>query len=152
VRRWLPWAALVVVVGVALAIGTFDRSGGGRTDEERAQSLAEGFRCPTCAGQSVADSDAPAARAIRTQIERQIDDGRSDDEISDYVLSRYPRSEQVPPRSGLAGLVWVLPVAGVVLAVAALVVAFGRWRVVSDRRAAVSDEDRVLVEQARHPS
>jgi cytochrome c-type biogenesis protein CcmH len=148
VRRWLPWAALVVVVGVALAIGTFDRGGGARSDEERAQSLAEGFRCPTCRGQSVADSDAPAAVAIRSQIDRQIDEGRSDDEIRDYVLSRYPRSEQVPPRSGLAGLVWVLPVAAGVVAVAALAVAFGRWRVVVDRRAA-SDEDRVLVERAR---
>jgi cytochrome c-type biogenesis protein CcmH len=148
VRRWLPWAALVVVVGVALGIGTFDRGSGARSDEERAHSLAEGFRCPTCRGQSVADSDAPAAIAIRQQIERQIDEGRSDDEIRDYVLSRYPRSEQVPPRSGLAGLVWVLPVAGVVLAAAALAVAFRRWRVVVERRSA-SDEDRVLVERAR---
>lgn len=147
-RHRLPWIALVVVVAAALAVGTFDRSGGARSDEERAQSLAEGFRCPTCRGQSVADSDAPAAVAIRQQIERQIDEGRSDDEIRDYVLSRYPRSEQVPPRSGLAGLVWVLPVAGVVLAAAALAVAFRRWRVVVERRSA-SDEDRVLVERAR---
>ena len=148
-RQRLPWIALVVVVAGALAVGTFDRGGGARTDEERAQALAEGFRCPTCAGQSVADSDAPAAKAIRAQIARQIDDGRSDGEIRDYVLSRYPRSEQVPPRSGLAGLVWVLPVAAVVLAAAALAVAFRRWRVVGDRGEA-SDEDRVLVEQARH--
>ena len=148
-RSRLPWIALVVIVAGALAVGTFDRSGGARSDEERAQALAEDFRCPTCAGQSVADSDAPAAKAIRTQIDRQIDEGRSDDEIRDYVLSRYPRSEQVPPRSGLAGLVWVLPVAAVVVAIAALAVAFRRWRVVGDRRAA-SEEDRVLVERARH--
>ena len=147
-RGRLPWIALVLVVGVALAIGTFDRSGGARSDEERAADLAEDFRCPTCRGQSVADSDAPAAVAIRSQIERQIEDGRSDAEIRDYVLSRYPRSEQVPPRSGLAGLVWVLPVAAAIVAAAALVVAFRRWRVVGDRRAA-SDADRVLVERAR---
>jgi cytochrome c-type biogenesis protein CcmH len=138
----------VVVVGVALAIGTFDRSGGPRSDEARAQALAKGFRCPTCAGQSVADSDAPAAKAIRTQIDRQIDEGKSDGDIRDYVLSRYPRSEQVPPRSGLAGLIWVLPVAAVVVAVAALVAAFRRWRVVGGRSPA-TDEDRVLVERAR---
>ena len=148
-RQRLPWIALVVVVAAALAVGTFDRGGGAGSDEERAQALAEGFRCPTCAGQSVADSDAPAAKAIRTQIDRQIDEGRSDDEIRDYVLSRYPRSEQVPPRSGLAGLVWVLPVAAVVIAAAALALAFRRWRVVGDRRV-VSEEDRVLVERARH--
>lgn len=147
-RRWLPWAALVVVVGAALAVGTLERGGGARSDEDRAQVLAERFRCPTCRGQSVADSDAPAAQAIRQQIERQIDEGRTDAEIRDYVLSRYPRSEQVPPRSGLAGLVWVLPVAAVVVAAFALAVAFRRWRVVAERRAA-TEEDRALVERAR---
>ena len=147
-RRWVPWAALAVVLVAALAVGTFDRDGGARSDQERAQALAEGFRCPTCRGQSVADSDAPAAEAIRTQIERQIDEGRSDAEIRDYVLSRYPRSEQVPPRSGLAGLIWVLPVAAVVVALAALAFAFRRWRVVTDRRG-TSEEDRLLVERAR---
>ena len=147
-RGRLPWIALVVVVATALAIGTFDRGSGPRSDEERTQALAESFRCPTCRGQSVADSDAPAAEAIRTQIEQQISEGRTDREIRDDVLSRYPRSEQVPPRSGLAGLVWVLPVAGVVVAAAALAVAFRRWKVVGGRRPA-SDEDRVLVERAR---
>jgi cytochrome c-type biogenesis protein CcmH/NrfF len=96
----------------------------------------------------VADSDAPAAQAIRQQIGRQIDEGRSDGEIRDFVLTRYPRSQQVPPRSGLAGLVWVLPVAAVVVAACALAVAFRRWRVVGDR-GGPSPEDRVLVEQAR---
>jgi cytochrome c-type biogenesis protein CcmH len=148
VRSRLPWIALVVVVAVALAIGTFDTGGGARSDDDRAEALAESFRCPTCRGQSVAQSDAPAAVAIRSQIDRQIDEGRSDAEIRDYVLSRYPRSEQVPPRSGLAGLVWVLPVAGLVVAVAALAVAFRRWRVVTDRRG-TTEEDRVLVERAR---
>jgi cytochrome c-type biogenesis protein CcmH len=148
VRSRLPWIALVVVVAAALAIGTFDTGGGARSDDDRGEALADSFRCPTCRGQSVAQSDAPAAVAIRSQIDRQIDEGRSDAEIRDYVLSRYPRSEQVPPRSGLAGLVWVLPVAGVVVAVAALAVAFRRWRVVTDRRG-TTEEDRVLVERAR---
>ena len=147
-RRWLPWAALAAVVVVALAVGTFDRSGGPRSDEDRASSLAESFRCPTCRGQSVAASDAPAAQAIRQQIGRQIDEGRSDGEIRDYVLSRYPRSEMVPPRSGLAGLVWALPVAALVVAVSVLAVAFRRWRVVGDGRGPSAD-DRTLVEQAR---
>jgi cytochrome c-type biogenesis protein CcmH len=99
----------------------------------------------------VADSDAPAAVAIRRQIERQIDEGRSDGQIRDYILSRYPRSEQVPPRSGLAGLVWALPVAALVVAVCALAVAFRRWRVVGSR-AGPSADDRVLVERARRGS
>ena len=150
-RRWLPWAALAAVVVAALAVGTLGGDDGPRSDESRARSLAEGFRCPTCRGQSVADSDAPAATAIRQEIARQIDDGRTDDEIREYVLDRYPRSQQVPPRSGLAGLVWALPVVALVVGVAALAVAFRRWRVVGERQGP-SAADRDLVTRARERS
>jgi cytochrome c-type biogenesis protein CcmH len=148
VRRWLPWALLAAVVAVALVVGTAGGDGEPSSREERVMALAADFRCPTCRGQSVADSDAPAAAAIRQEIARQVGEGRSDDEIRDYVLERYPRSQQVPPRSGLAGLVWVLPVAAAVAAGAGLVLAFRRWRV-APGAAAPSPEDRVLVERAR---
>ncbi len=125
--RRLSWVALVMVVGVALVVGTRD-DGGAPTRDERAQSLAERFRCPTCKGQSVADSDAPASEFIRDEIDRQLGEGRSDDEIEAYLVSRYGSSVLLtPPRSGIAALVWVVPVAALVLASAGLVVAFRRW-------------------------
>lgn len=145
---WLPWAALAVVVVGALLVG---RSSGGeeRSTEERVEAVASDFRCPTCSGQSVADSDAPAARAIREEIERRVGGGQDEDGIRAFLADRYPGSELNPPRSGAAGLVWALPVAGLVVVVAALAVAFRRWRSASPSGVEATAEDRSLVESAR---
>ena len=67
-RRWLPWALGLLVVVVALAIGT-SSSGGAQTPTDKAASIEKGVRCPTCRELSVAESDARAAQAIRTENE-----------------------------------------------------------------------------------
>jgi cytochrome c-type biogenesis protein CcmH len=116
----------IVVVG-ALVIGT--RPGGPRTDEERAGAIAETVACPACSGQSVASSDAPAAANLRTDIERRVAAGESDDEIRAAYADRFGDDILLnPPRSGTAALVWVIPVVGVVAAGAGLTLAFRRWR------------------------
>jgi cytochrome c-type biogenesis protein CcmH len=147
VRRWLPWAAMAVVVAVALAVGTTG-DGPPRTLEERAMALADTVRCPTCRSQSAADSDAPASQAIRTEIESRLRDGQDDDQIRAYLVSRYGEDVLLNPSgSGVTGLVWALPVAAVVLAAAGLGLAFRRWR--GGPPPAVTDDDRALVERAR---
>jgi len=127
IRRWGSWVVLLVVIVGALVVGTTDT--GARTDEERIESIASSVRCPTCRGQSVADSDAIAAENVRREIARRVGEGESDDEIRSALAARFGDTIILtPPRSGVAGLVWVLPVAGLVVAVAGLVVAFRRWR------------------------
>jgi cytochrome c-type biogenesis protein CcmH len=126
VRRRLTWLALVAVVAVALVIGVTDRSPA--TADERARRIGKTVMCPACSGETVADSQAPVAVNIRRQIADKVEQGRSDREIRDELAATY--GERVilnPPRSGVAGLVWVLPVAGLVAAAAGLVVAFRRW-------------------------
>lgn len=144
--RW-PWLVLVALVAGAVAVASLGDPGP-RTTAERARAVSEAIKCPTCQGQSVADSSAPAARAIRTEIARRIEAGQTDEEIRDYIAGIYGEENLLtPPRDGVAGLVWFLPVAGLVGAVGGLVMVFRRWRVPDD--VAVSDEDRVLVEQAQ---
>lgn len=145
-RRWLPWLALALVLAVTLAVGT--RSGDGpRSNAERADALASELRCPTCRGQSVRDSDAPTAAAIRTEIAQRVDEGQSDGQIKAYLVDRFTESILLnPPRSGVGSLVWVLPVAALVAALAGLTLAFRRWR--GDPSPALSEEDRTRVRQA----
>lgn len=127
IRRWGSWVVLLVVVVGALVVGVTDT--GASTEEERIESIASSVRCPTCRGQSVADSDAIAAENVRREIARRVGEGESDDEIRDALAARFGDGIILTPsRSGITGLVWVLPVAGSVVALAGLVFAFRRWR------------------------
>ncbi len=146
-KRALRVAVPILVVLVALAVGA-SGSDGPRTDAERSQAIAGSVRCPTCAGQSIASSDAPAAAQIRAEVDRRVAAGESDDEIEAALVGAYGDGILLtPPSSGVAGLVWILPVAGLVLALAVLFVAFRRWR--PDAAAPASAADRLLVAEAR---
>jgi len=144
--RW-PWLVLAALLAGALVVATISE-GGPRTTAERARGVAESIKCPTCQGQSVADSAAPAARAIRTEIARRIEEGETDEEIRDYIAGIYGEENLLtPPSDGVAGLIWFLPAAGFVLAAGGLAAVFRRWRLPD--QVEVSDADRALVEQAR---
>lgn len=146
-RRALRLAVPLVVVLAALVVGA-SRSEAPRTDGERAQAIAGSVRCPTCAGQSVASSDAPAAAQIRAEIDRRVAAGETADQIEAALVSSYGEGILLtPPASGIGALVWVVPVAAVVLALGGLALALRRWR--PETVAHASEEDRLLVERAR---
>lgn len=140
---WLVIAALVIVSLVRAGV----TEGSPRTDAERARDIATTLKCPTCRGQSVAESDSPSAAAIRAEIDRRLADGQSPGQIRDAIAASYGEDVQlVPGGSGLAGLVWVLPVVALVLGLAAVGAAFARWRRTPTVRA--TDEDREVVARA----
>ena len=140
------WALMAVVLVVALAVGS--RGDGETTETERIARISREVRCPTCAGLSVAESDAKAAQAVRDEIRERVHQGESDGEIRAYLASRYGRDILLKPKAGgIDAVVWAVPVAASVLGAAGLGFAFARWR----RRSGVTPtaEDRALVEQAR---
>lgn len=145
--RGFSWFAMVAVLLVALAIGVTDERAP-RTEADQVNALAAEIQCPTCSGLSAAESDAAAAQAVRDQIREQLRAGRSDAEIRSYFVSRFGRGILLRPESsGVAGLVWVLPVALGLLAVGGLVATFRRWG--RERAAAApSAGDRALVDEA----
>ena len=147
IRRLGPWLLMALVAGTALAIGVTGERGP-TTEAERARAIADEVKCPTCQGLSAAESDAKAARAIRTEITDRLRAGESPDDIRAFLVSRYGDDILLrPSATGISGLVWAIPVAGFVAAVAGLAAAFARWR----RRSgdvAVSDADRRLVDDA----
>lgn len=147
-RRWPSYAALLVVVGTALFLGT--RSAGGPpTAAERAADLSSEVRCPTCAGLSAAESEAPASLAIRKEIRRRVDMGETDDEVRSFLVGRYGYDVLLRPgATGVAGLVWALPVAALVCAMAGLALAFRRWRARAALGGTATAEDRLLVDRA----
>lgn len=144
--RWLSWAVMAAVVAVTLVVGaTEDRAP--RTEADRVNAIASEVRCPTCAGLSAAESDAKAAQAVRDEIRTRLRAGESESEIQAYFVSRFGRGILLKPEaSGVAGLVWALPVAGAVLGAGALTAVFVRRR--AERGAVPTAADRTLVDQA----
>jgi cytochrome c-type biogenesis protein CcmH len=136
--RKLAWGALVLVVAGALFVGVTDRDQ--VSDADRAHRLGETIMCPACNGETVTNSQVSVAKAIRRQIAELIDEGKTNDEIRDTLVDSFgERIVLNPPRSGLAGLVWALPVAGLVIAGAALFVVFRRWRAAPETEVSEAD-------------
>lgn len=144
-RRW-SFGAMGLILVVALFIGGQD-GGGPPTPAERAEAIAREIRCPTCEGLAVTESAAPASVAVYEEIRRRVDLGESNGEIRAFLVGRYTKDVLLKPEaSGVGGLVWALPVVGLILALAGLVLAFRRWG--SRSSEPVTDDDRELVATA----
>jgi cytochrome c-type biogenesis protein CcmH len=77
---------------------------------QRAVRLAEQLRCLVCQNQTIADSNAPLAVDLRTQIREQITEGRSDGEIVQYMVQRYGDFVLYrPPFKATTALLWLGP-------------------------------------------
>lgn len=57
--------------------------------EARARDLMHELRCLVCQGQSIADSDAPLAGDMRSQVREKLLAGESPEAIRDWLVSRY---------------------------------------------------------------
>jgi cytochrome c-type biogenesis protein CcmH len=78
--------------------------------EARVQKLGEQLRCPICQGLSIAASPSPAARAELDRIRQLVREGKTDQEIKDYFISRYGDWVLLKPRAeGANWIVWLGP-------------------------------------------
>jgi cytochrome c-type biogenesis protein CcmH len=93
----------------------------------RAVQLANELRCLVCQNQSIAESNAELAVDLRRQIREQIAAGRSDDEIVDFMVTRYGEFVLYrPPFRAATVLLWLGP---------ALLVLAGFWTLARALRA-----------------
>lgn len=74
--------------------------------EVRARALSAGLRCLVCQNQSIDDSDAPLAKDLRVLVRESLKAGDSDEEIIDFVVSRYGEFVLLKPR--LLPQTWLL--------------------------------------------
>ncbi|MFV0307417.1 MAG: cytochrome c-type biogenesis protein CcmH [Desertimonas sp.] len=148
-KRGPGWVVLAAVVVALVALGTLG-DGGAPAADERVVALTERVACPTCQGESVAASRAPAAEQIRTRIEELVDeDELSDTEIlNELELAYGSRTLLVPKATGFDALVWAIPIAALVIAVAMLAATFLRWRREAAALQEPTERDRALVAAA----
>jgi cytochrome c-type biogenesis protein CcmH len=133
-RRAFPvWTLLGVVLVVALVVGSGVFSSAPPTAAQRAVAIESGLRCPSCEDLSVADSSAPTAVTVRNAVRQMVGEGKTDQQIDDYLVARYGASIVLdPPASGWTLLVWLLPLLGGAVIVAVVVTLVVRRRRSSD--------------------
>ncbi len=89
--------------------------------EARVQALGKLLRCPMCQGLSIADSGSSAARAQMDRVRELVAEGKTDEEIRTYFVARYGEWALLEPAAhGVNWLVWLLPVALLLLGAAVI--------------------------------
>ncbi len=129
-RRHVPvWTVLGVVLVVALLFGGGVFSSPRPTDAQRATAIESVVRCPSCEDLSVAVSSAPTAVTVRATVAHLIAQGKSDQQIKEFLVTRYGSAIVLDPSTtGWSALVWALPVVVGLLGAAGLVIVFVRRR------------------------
>jgi len=124
---WIRVALPLVVLAVALVVGSGVFDSATPTTAERAAAIEAGVRCPSCTDLSVAQSNATTAIAVRHQIEGMVAAGRSSAEIDQALVAEYGETILlVPPDAGGVPLIWLVPLVFGVTALAGVGVVF--WR------------------------
>ncbi|WP_422344061.1 cytochrome c-type biogenesis protein [Parasphingorhabdus sp.] len=86
--------------------------------EEKARSLMEELRCLKCQSQSIADSDAPMAGDMRSQVRERINAGATPEEVRSWLIERYGDWVTYnPPVNAVTGPLWIAPVVLLIIAI-----------------------------------
>jgi len=57
--------------------------------QERFYTLVDTYRCPKCQSSNLAGSNAPIAQDLKREIHRLIEDGKTNEQIEEFLSSRY---------------------------------------------------------------
>jgi len=90
--------------------------------QARYYELIEQLRCPQCLNTNIAGSDAMIAKGLRRETHRLLLEGKSDDEILEFMRTRYGDFILYNPRVTLGtAVLWFGPPFFVVIAIIILV-------------------------------
>lgn len=106
------WARVLLpllVLGVALLIGSGAFDSSPQTVAQRSANIEADVRCPACTDLSVAQSNSTTAIAVRHQIESMVASGSSTADIDQTLVSEYGQTILLtPPDSGGIPVIWVI--------------------------------------------
>lgn len=95
--------------------------------ELRARDISKELRCLVCQNQSIDDSDASLARDLRVLVRDRLTAGDSDQQVIDYVVSRYGDFVLLrPPVKGVTYVLWFSPVLLALIGLFGLILYFRR--------------------------
>lgn len=142
---------LVTPAFAVIEVFTFDDP----VKEQRYRKLSEELRCLVCQNQNLADSNADLAKDLRNQVYNMIEAGKSDDEIIDYMVSRYGEFVLYrPPLQTNTVLLWAGPFVLLLGGLAGLAVFVRRRKTATRERMSPEEQARLrrmLEEQGGEP-
>jgi cytochrome c-type biogenesis protein CcmH len=113
---------LALLTGPALAVSAIEQLDDPAL-ESRARVIFKDLRCLVCQNQSIDESDAGLAQDLRVLVRERLVAGDTDDEIVDYIVSRYGDFVLLnPPFKASTYVLWLGPAIILVLGAAGVVV------------------------------
>ncbi|MGN6548307.1 MAG: cytochrome c-type biogenesis protein [Pararhizobium sp.] len=113
--------------------------------EHRAREISAKLRCLVCQNESIDVSDADRAKDLRLLVRRRLVAGDTDQQVIDYLVSRYGEFVLLKPRFETKTLIlWGAPVI-VLLCGAAAMVLYARRRRTSAPGAPLSPEEQAAL-------
>ena len=79
-------------------------------NEIRFNNLIKDIRCPKCTSGSLSSSNAPISEDLKLKIVLMIQEGKTDQEIKDYVTSRFGKESLYEPEfNNSTYILWLAP-------------------------------------------
>lgn len=146
-RTFAVFFLVLTMAGTALAVQP-DEVLDDPALEARARSISAELRCLVCQNQSIDDSDAELARDLRVLVRERLVAGDSDEDVIDYVVSRYGEFVLLRPVMGAhtAVLWFAAPVLFLVGFIGILTVFVRRRRVPATVAAELTAEERARLD------
>jgi cytochrome c-type biogenesis protein CcmH len=121
VRRALALFAALMALGPATVLAAEPKTTLGDVEDE--------VMCPVCGTPLSLSTEAPQAERERALIVRLIEQGKSKEEIKDELARQFgPEVLATPEGEGFDLAAWLIPGLAIVAALAALGLAWRRWR------------------------
>lgn len=118
----------MAALGVLAALGVAGVPAMAQTLDDRVYAIAREVMCPVCQGQTVAESGSALAAQMRAEIRRRLLRGESREQIIAYFVEQFGEAAlAAPPRRGVSLLLWVGPVAALLVGAVILARALRRW-------------------------
>lgn len=78
--------------------------------QQRAINLAKTLRCPQCQNQNLIESNSPIAKDLRLVVFNMVKEGKSNNEITQYMTERFGEFVLYKPAMSASNLLlWLLP-------------------------------------------
>ncbi|HAS6349851.1 cytochrome c-type biogenesis protein CcmH [Vibrio sp. IRLE0018] len=111
--------------------------------EQQFKELGHTLRCPKCQNNTISDSNAELAQDLRQKVYEMTKEGKSKDEIVDYMIARYGNFVTYnPPLTLATSILWLGPLGVIVIGFTLIVLRSRKRKSVSEGSGESWDDDK----------